>query len=74
LKPGAICARRFFNGWEAKNMKFKAKISFSHENKMFDPHQVEPYEFDNEELLKAWADAGYIELVEEKKAKKVKGE
>jgi hypothetical protein len=55
-------------------MKFKAKISFSHEDKMFDPHQVEPYEFDNEELLKAWADVGYIELVEEKKAKKVKGE
>jgi hypothetical protein len=55
-------------------MKFKAKISFSHEDKMFDPHQVEPYEFDNQELLTAWVEAGYIELVEEKKAKKAKAE
>jgi hypothetical protein len=50
--------------------KFKALISFSHEDKMYDPHVTEPYELDNEELTKAWEVAKYIEIVGEKKTTK----
>jgi hypothetical protein len=72
LKTGGLCARRFFNwliGEGESVKKFYALISFSHDNKMYEPHVTEPYEFDNEELLNAWVAAGYIELVEEKKTK-----
>jgi hypothetical protein len=55
--------------------KFKALVSFSHDNGMYDPHVKEPYELDDKELLAAWAEAGYIEFVDEpKKATKKKGE
>jgi hypothetical protein len=56
--------------------KFKALVSFSHYDKMHDPHEKELYEHENEELVQAWKDAGYVEIIEEtsKKVKVDKGE
>jgi hypothetical protein len=56
--------------------KFKALVSFSHYDKMHDPHSKEVYEHEDEALVAAWKDAGYVEIVEEKskKAKEDKGE
>lgn len=52
-------------------MKFKALISFSHGVNMYDPQKH--YELDNEELVQAWLDAGYVEVTEEEKPKAKKG-
>lgn len=45
--------------------KFKALVSFSHMNNMYEPSMVEPYNHDDNELVRAWENAGYIEVLED---------
>lgn len=51
-------------------MKFKAKIPFAAFNQVFNPSDDFLHDIDNDELVQAWADADYCEIVGPSEPKK----